>query len=258
MPFPRLSPGFRIPERPCADSDSLQRSKGHGNLQRETDICDCDRIRFLRQCSQSRKPANKKMIFPLAALFLVWKNPKTKARSRQPCACEKEHGRRRARSTRGPAGCRAPRVIRTANLVVVPEKAHRPLDSSRSSGFPGARPRVDPPRLRGPQKASLQRQHHSMPPTVATSTRADAPAARKEDAPKRKRELNARVVRPPRRPGATRDRAREPPAGPRVIRPRRPLVIRPTRPFEPQSARFSRSRRFFSAGECVRVRFRRF
>lgn len=32
-----------------------------------------------------------------------------------------------------------------------------------------------------------------MPPTVATSTRADAPAARKEDAPKRKRELNARV-----------------------------------------------------------------
>ena len=80
-----------------------------------------------------------------------------------------------------------------------------------------------------------------MPPTVATSTRADAPAARKEDAPKRKRELNARVVRPPRRPGATRDRAREPPAGPRVIRPRRPLVIPPTRPFEPQSARFSRS-----------------
>lgn len=66
-----------------------------------------------------------------------------------------------------------------------------------------------------------------MPPTVATSTRADAPAARKEDAPKRKRELNARVVRPPRRPGATRDRAREPPAGPRVIRPRVPSVIGP-------------------------------
>lgn len=117
---------------------------------------------------------------------------------------------RSARPTRGLAGRRAPRGIRTASLLVVPEKAHRPLDSSRSSGFRGARPRVEPPRLRGPDpRIPSVPAHRTMPPAVATSTRAEAPAARKDDAPKRKRELNARVVRPPRRPARhSRSRAR--------------------------------------------------
>lgn len=64
------------------------------------------------------------------------------------------------------------------------------------------------PRLTNPRKPSVPAQF-AMPPTVANSTGADAPAAQKEDAPKRKREPNARVVRPPRRPARhARPRAR--------------------------------------------------
>ena len=73
-------------------------------------------------------------------------------------------------------------------------------------------------------------QRFAMSPTVATSTRADTPLARTQDAPKRKREPNARVVRPPRRPASlATSRARRPPS-------RR--TVRPLPLSSPQSARF--------------------
>jgi len=156
------------------------------------------------------------MIFPLAHFFSLEK-PENKSASRHPCeACEKEHGRRRARSTRVPAGCRAPRVIRTANFVVVPEKAHRPLDSSRSSGFPGARPRVDPPRLRGPQE--------SQPPASASQ---HAPHRRHVD--ESRRAGGAERRRPETQKRAERARGASPSPSRRHPRPRARAARRPPR-----------------------------
>lgn len=86
------------------------------------------------------------------------------------------------------------------------------------------------PRLTNPRKPSVPAQV-AMPPTVENSTGADAPAAQKEDAPKRKREPNARVVRSPRRP------ARH--ARPRARAARRPAAsFDRAVPLRPQSAWF--------------------
>ena len=86
------------------------------------------------------------------------------------------------------------------------------------------------PRLTNPRKPSVPAQV-AMPPTVANSTGADAPAARKDYAPKRKREPNARVVRPPRRPASH--------ARPRARAARRPAAsFDRAVPSSPQSAWF--------------------
>lgn len=84
---------------------------------------------------------------------------------------------------------------------------------------PGSSPRVSAIFLKGPSSQRI------MPQGVAASTRADAPAAQTKDAPKRKREPNARVVRPPRRPAChsrPRARAAHRPAAP-LDRPAHPL-----------------------------------
>ena len=120
----------------------------------------------------------------------------------------------RARLTRARDG-RSPRAARDP-IGDSPGRSREAAPSSRRvpAAFEARDPGSASPRLTNPRKPSVPAQV-AMPPTVENSTGADAPAARKGYAPKRKREPNARVVRSPRRPARhARPRARAPPAVP--------------------------------------------